>query len=95
MFGAMSFGSIAWGQMATHIGLPASHLIAAAGLVVALSVCGTGSCRPARASISTIDALACAGPGQEHRQRRGPVMVTIEYRIDPNDRGVPRRAARG
>jgi MFS family permease len=87
MFGAMSLGSVAWGQLAAHIGLSASHLIAAAGLVIALIALRRWKLQTG-AGVDLNPSMHWPAPvlSQNIDSDRGPVLVTIEYRIDPNDR---------
>ena len=83
-FGAMTAGSALWGQLASVLGLPAAHFIAAVGAILGIAVTwrwklqsGAGvDLAPSMhwpAPVLTIDA----------EPDRGPVLVTIEYRIDP------------
>jgi MFS family permease len=86
LYGAMSLGSAVWGKFAAMAGLPVAHYVAAAGAVVAIPLTwrfklqtGVGVDLAASmhwpAPITTNDI--------EHD--RGPVLVTVEYRIDPGD----------
>lgn len=85
-FGSMTFGSILWGQVATYIGISLTQLVAAAGTVLA----GALSWR----------FKLLQGEGLDHTPSgywpqplvasdinldRGPVMITVEYRIDVAD----------
>jgi MFS family permease len=83
-FGAMTAGSALWGQMASALGLPMAHFVAAAGAVVGIALTwgwklqsGAGvDLGPSMhwpAPVLVIDADA----------DRGPVLVTVEYRIAP------------
>ncbi|AMN42226.1 MFS transporter [Rhodoplanes sp. Z2-YC6860] len=87
MFGAMSLGSMAWGQVAAHVGLPASHIIAAAALVIALVALRRWKLQTG-AGVDLNPSMHWPAPvlAQNIDSDRGPVLVTIEYRIDPNDR---------
>jgi MFS family permease len=87
MFGAMSLGSIAWGQVATHIGLPAAHIVAAAGLVVALLALRRWKLQTG-AGVDLNPSMHWPAPvlAQDVDGDRGPVLVTVEYRIDLADR---------
>lgn len=87
MFGAMSLGSMAWGQVAAHIGLPATHIIAAVGLVVALLALRRWKLQTG-AGVNFDPSLHWPAPvlAQDIDSDRGPVLVTVEYRIDPNSR---------
>jgi predicted MFS family arabinose efflux permease len=86
-FGAISLGSAIWGQIAGTVGLPAAHFIAAAGALVAIPLTwrwklqiGTG--------IDHTPSMHWPEPivAHEVEQDRGPVLVMVEYRIDPGDR---------
>lgn len=85
-FGAMTLGSILWGQVASHVGISYTQLIAAAGALLA-------------AGMSWHFKLL-QGEGVDHTPSgywpqplvasdialdRGPVMITVEYRIDRDD----------
>jgi predicted MFS family arabinose efflux permease/quinol monooxygenase YgiN len=83
-FGAMSLGSLLWGQTASILGIPAALLVAAGGAVIAIPLSlrwrlGRGEAQDLAPSMHwPMPAVAHA---VEHD--RGPVMVTIEYRVDP------------
>ena len=91
-FGAISLGSAIWGQVAAMAGLPAAHFIAAAGALVGDPADLALEAPDRRRGRSyALDALAGA-----HRRAatsssdRGPVLVTVEYRIDPSGRARSR-----
>lgn len=85
-FGSMAAGSAIWGQVATYLSIPVALGAAAAGLVLALPFI-----RPAKLGQGESMDLTPAAhwpalpslPGDE--EDRGPVMVTIDYRIEPED----------
>jgi predicted MFS family arabinose efflux permease len=88
-FGAMAAGSAVWGQAASMVGLEAAQFIAAAGLVAAIPLTwgwklGTG------AGVDLTPSMHWPEPILTHEVERheGPVLVTVEYRIDPRDRGA-------
>jgi quinol monooxygenase YgiN len=89
MFGSMSLGSMAWGQVAAHIGLPATHIIAAAGLVVALLALRRWKLQTG-AGVNFDPSLHWPAPVQaaDIDADRGPVLVTVEYRIDSDNRAA-------
>ncbi len=80
-FGAMTAGSLGWGALATWVGIPITFAVAALGLVLAIPLT-----RAYQLSVSPGDltpsghwpdpVVAAEVPGD-----RGPVMVTIEYRV--------------
>ena len=88
-FGAMTAGSALWGQLASALGLPAAHFIAAAGALIGIAaswhwklLSGAGvDLAPSMhwpAPVLAIDADA----------DRGPVLVTVEYRVAPEKRAA-------
>jgi predicted MFS family arabinose efflux permease len=86
-FGAMAAGSAIWGQTASMVGLQGAQFIAAAGALVAIPLTwrwklGTG------ASVDLTPSMHWPEPIMTHEVERheGPVLVTVEYQIDPRDR---------
>jgi MFS family permease len=86
-FGGMALGSVLWGQVAKHAGLPIAHIAAATCALIAIPLV-------ARWKLST-GALSDLTPsmhwpaplvGSEIHADQGPVLVTVEYLIDPKDR---------
>ena len=87
-FGSMTVGSLGWGALATWAGIPVALAIAAAGLLLAITFT-----RGYTLSVSAGDltpsghwpepAVADDIPGD-----RGPVMVTIEYRVTADRQAV-------
>jgi len=86
-FGAMTLGSAVWGQVAGTIGLPAAHLTAAAGALLAIPLTWRWKLQTG-AGIDLTPSMHWPAPIVTHavEQDRGPVLVTVEYRIDPQDR---------
>jgi quinol monooxygenase YgiN len=83
----MSLGSILWGQVANAIGIPDALTIAAAGMVVAIAL----TWRFKLGHHQVLDftpSMAWAPPvlAEDPEPDGGPVMVTIEYRVDPANR---------
>jgi MFS family permease len=85
--GAMAAGSAIWGQAGSMVGLQAAQFIAAAGAVAAIPLTwrwklGTG------ADVDLTPSMHWPDPVVTHDVERheGPVLVTVEYRIDPRDR---------
>ena len=89
IFGAVQFGSLAlgsalWGQTAAEIGIPSALLIAAAGALVG----GVLSARVPLQGGGELDLTPAAHWPQpvvtgSVEQDRGPILVTVEYRVDP------------
>jgi predicted MFS family arabinose efflux permease len=86
-FGCLTLGSAAWGEIDAWLGLPAAHFLAAAGAVLAIPLTwrwklqtGAGAdLSPSMHWPAPITTQSIAGD-------RGPVLVTVEYRIRPQDR---------
>lgn len=87
-FGCMSAGSAAWGQVATATSIPIALLIAAAGAVLVIPLTWRAKLGQGEA-IDLSPAMSWPEPvvagNLEAAPDRGPVMVTIRYRIDEGD----------
>jgi MFS family permease len=88
-FGAMTAGSAVWGQAASMWGVPTALNIAAAGALVAMLLTLNRTLQSAAALDLT--------PSMHYRDRvfalhvddnQGPVLVTVEYRLDPENRAA-------
>ena len=93
IFGTMTLSSAAWGEIAARIGLPTALLSAAAGALVAIPL--TWRWRLSRGTapdLSPSQHWSLPETLEEIDHRRGPVLVKIEYRIDPKDRTAFLRA---
>lgn len=83
--GAMAAGSTGWGWLAGHIGIASTLMAAAAGMVLALGlalrwrISGDMAGNLAPSSHWPAPVIAAADAPLD----RGPVMVTVEYQIDP------------
>jgi predicted MFS family arabinose efflux permease/quinol monooxygenase YgiN len=86
-FGAMTVGSAGWGQAAGMIGLPDTHYLAAAGALIAIPLTWRWKLQTA-AGIDLTPSVHWPTPviTQEVAQDQGPVLVTVEYRIEPANR---------
>lgn len=84
-FGAMTLGSVVWGQAATTLGIPTTLLIAAAGAVAGALVSWPAKLQQG-ADLDLSPSSHWPEPlvAGEIEPDRGPVMVTVEYRIDPD-----------
>src|SRR5258707_9790662 len=85
--GGMGLGSVLWGQVATAIGIPSALTAAAAGMVAALAF----TWRVKLGHHPMLDftpSMAWAPPvlAENPEPESGPVMGTIEYRVDPAKR---------
>jgi len=86
-FGAHTAGSALWGQVAALWGLPLAHFIAAAGALIAIPLTWRWRLQTG-ANVDLTPSLHWAAPVVSHEiaHDRGPVLVTVEYRIDPAKR---------
>ncbi len=82
--GGMALGSILWGQVATRIGIPAALTTAAAGMVLAIGLTWRFRLRDGHAPDFT-PSFDWPAPliAETPEPDSGPVLVTIEYRVDP------------
>ncbi|HUK07480.1 MAG TPA: MFS transporter [Stellaceae bacterium] len=87
MFGALTIGSALWGKAAGMFGLPAAHLAAAAGALVMVPLTRRWKLQTGAAPDLT-PSLHWPTPVTTHEVEhdRGPVLVTVEYRIKADDR---------
>jgi MFS family permease len=83
-FGAMTLGSVVWGEVAGAAGLPVAHFVAAAGALLAIPMTRRWKLRTG-AGIDLTPSMHWPAPvvTQEVENDEGPVLVTVEYRIDP------------
>lgn len=92
----MSGGAVLWGSVASHLGVPAGLMLAAAGAIAAALLTW-------RQSLGGEDTVAGVAPAHwplppQHEAispERGPVQVHIEYRIAPEDAVAFVAAAQG
>ena len=83
MFGALTLGSAVWGELAGATSLPIAHYLAAVGALLAIPL--TWRCKlQAGASLDLTPSMHWPTPvtAGDLEKRAGPVMVTVEYRID-------------
>lgn len=87
-FGCMSAGSILWGQVASHSDIPTALILAAACLLVALVLVrnvSLGAAEGMDLSAAMIWDAPFVHEEMDAHPDRGPVMVTVSYRIEPKD----------
>lgn len=84
--GSMTAGSTLWGATASRIGVPATLLLTAALLVLTTLVLAWRRPLDSMAKLDLAPSLHWPAPLVEGavEHDRGPVLVTIEYRIDPS-----------
>jgi predicted MFS family arabinose efflux permease len=87
VFGGMLIGGLGWGQVAAAAGLPAAHCIAAAGAVLAIPLTWRWKLQTA-AGIDLSPSMHWDAPATRRAidHDRGPVLVTVEYRVEPANR---------
>ena len=86
-FGAMTLGSAIWGKVASMEGLPTTLYLAAAGGFLGLIVTWGWKLQTA-AGLDLSPAMHWRSPVfvQRVEDDQGPILVTVEYSIDPADR---------
>jgi quinol monooxygenase YgiN len=86
-FGAMTAGSALWGKLASELGLPTAHFIAAAGALGGIALTWRWKLQGG-AEMDLAPSMHWPAPilTIETDAGRGPVLVTVEYRIDPQRR---------
>ncbi|HEX9465931.1 MAG TPA: MFS transporter [Alphaproteobacteria bacterium] len=89
MFGALTLSSAVWGKAADVMGLPAAHLAAAAGALAMIPLTWRWKLQTGAAADLT-PSLHWPAPAILHEIEpdRGPVLVTVEYRVRPADRAA-------
>jgi predicted MFS family arabinose efflux permease len=87
MFGAMTLGSEIWGEVASAINVPAAHYMAAAGAILTIPFLRKWKL-PAGGSLDLTPSMHWPEPvfSDDVEPDRGPVLVTVEYRIASKDR---------
>jgi predicted MFS family arabinose efflux permease len=87
MFGALTIGSAIWGGLASITGVPAALLLAAAGGMVVIPLTWRWKLQTGT-DVDFSPSMQWPEPVTVHaiEPERGPVLVTIEYHIDPKNR---------
>ncbi|HEX6000964.1 MAG TPA: MFS transporter [Hyphomicrobiaceae bacterium] len=88
-FGALTLGSMIWGQVASLVGLPAAHILAAIGVAAAVPLTWRWKLQTGAAADMTpsMHWPAPIGAG-EIEQDRGPVLVAVSYQIRPEEKAA-------
>jgi MFS family permease len=86
-FGAVSVGSAVWGKVAVAAGLSGALLMAAAAMLIAVPLTWRFKLQTG-AALDLAPSLHWPTPvvTQDIGHDRGPVLITVEYRIDPRER---------
>jgi predicted MFS family arabinose efflux permease len=86
IYGTMTLCSAAWGMIAAKTGLPTALLIAAGGALLAIPLTWRWTLQQGAAlDLSPSQHWSMPQTRDEIDNDRGPVLVKIEYRIDPKD----------
>jgi MFS family permease len=87
MFGGLTLGSALWGHVAGITSLPTAQLIAAAGAALAIPLLWRWKLQTG-AGVDLTPSMHWPAPvvARELEADRGPVLVTVEYRIASADR---------
>jgi predicted MFS family arabinose efflux permease len=82
MFAGMTLGSAVWGQIAGTAGLPMAHFVAAAGILTAIPLTWRWKLQTG-AGIDLTPSMHWPTPvlALDVESDRGPVLITVEYRI--------------
>jgi MFS family permease len=85
--GGMALGAIGWGQVAARLGIPAALTASAVGMIAAIGLTWRFRLREGKAPDFTPSGdWAAPVLAEEPGPDSGPVLVTIEYRVDPAHR---------
>ncbi len=89
LFGAMTLGSAVWGQVASHYGLSPAHFLAASGAVACIPLLWGFKLQTAT-TLDLSPAMHWPEPVlfQGAERERGPVLVTVEYFVKPENHGA-------
>jgi MFS family permease len=87
MFGGLSLGALVWGSLAGVVGVAGALLLAAAGGLLVIPFTRRWALQTG-AKVDFTPALHWPTPVTTHQvaEDRGPVLVTVEYHIDPANR---------
>jgi hypothetical protein len=88
-FGSLTLGSLIWGEVAERVGLSVAHFLAAAGAIAAIPLTWRWKLQTG-AGVDLSPSMHWPAPltTQTIAHDRGPVLVTVEYRIHPQNRAA-------
>jgi quinol monooxygenase YgiN len=86
--GGMAIGSVLWGQVATRIGIPDTLTIAACGALIAIALTWSFKLGHEGRTIDHRPTMDWPAPvlAETPEPDSGPVLVTIEYHVQPDKR---------
>jgi predicted MFS family arabinose efflux permease len=85
IYGTMTLCSAAWGELAARSGVTTALMIAAGLAIVAVPLTWRWKLQQGALDLSPSQHWSLPETREEIENDRGPVMVKIEYRIDPKD----------
>ena len=85
IYGTMTLCSAAWGEVAARFGLSTALLAAAAGAILAIPLTWRWKLQHGTLDLSPSQHWTLPETREQIDNDRGPVLVKIEYRIDPRD----------
>jgi MFS family permease len=86
-FGALTLGSAVWGKLGELLGLPVAHYIAAVGALGIIPLTRRWKLQTgAGVDLTPSSHWPVPVVTRELDHARGPVLVTVDYRIKPHDR---------
>ena len=86
MQGGLALGSLTWGIVTTATNVETALTIAAAGLIVGVALARRWPLAASeRADLTPAGAWSDPSVDVEPRPEDGPVLITVEYEIDPSD----------
>ena len=88
-FGALTLGSVLWGEIAAHLGLPLAHLLAAAGALAGIPLT-RGARLQAAARLDLTPSMHWPTPvvAEDLAPDAGPVLVMLAYDVRPGNRNA-------
>ncbi len=89
IFGATTVGSVVWGKLAGLEGLPIAHFVAAAGILIAIPLTWRWKLQSG-VGLDLSPALHWRAPAVTLKveNNQGPVLVTVQYRVNAEDRAA-------
>jgi hypothetical protein len=86
VFGSITVGSFLWGYVASRLGLPAAHFLAAAGAIAGIPLSWSWRLQTAE-GVDLSPSMHWQAPilSREVEDDSGPVLVTIRYRLAGDD----------
>jgi MFS family permease/quinol monooxygenase YgiN len=94
-YGSMALGSVVWGWIASRVGIPGTLLISAAGIFIAPLLTWRYKLHDiAAADLSHVRHWEDPDTTHPIDPQAGPVVITIEYRVSPENADAFREAMR-